>query len=110
MSRKGILINYDYCTGCHSCEVACRTEHNYKDNEGGIIVSQIGPWEYAEDKYQYSFVPAITDQCDQCAKRVDAGKLPTCVHHCQAYVMEYGDVVELAGKAVENSKSLLYIL
>ena len=21
---KGILINYDYCTGCHSCEVACK--------------------------------------------------------------------------------------
>ncbi|HBT95151.1 MAG TPA: oxidoreductase, partial [Coriobacteriia bacterium] len=23
---KGILINYEYCTGCHSCEVACRNE------------------------------------------------------------------------------------
>ena len=21
---EGILINYEYCTGCHSCEVACK--------------------------------------------------------------------------------------
>ena len=21
---KAILINYEYCTGCHSCEVACK--------------------------------------------------------------------------------------
>lgn len=27
MSRKGLLIDYEYCTGCHSCEVACKQEH-----------------------------------------------------------------------------------
>ena len=21
---EGILVNYEYCTGCHSCEVACK--------------------------------------------------------------------------------------
>ena len=23
----GLLINYEFCTGCHSCEVSCQMEH-----------------------------------------------------------------------------------
>ena len=26
MSKRAMLINYKYCTGCHSCEVSCRKE------------------------------------------------------------------------------------
>ena len=28
MARYGILVDYDYCTGCHTCEVACQQEHD----------------------------------------------------------------------------------
>lgn len=109
MSRKGLLINYDYCSGCHSCEIACRVEHGFPDDQGGVIVSQIGPWEYEKDKFQYSFVPAITDQCDQCISRLEKGKDPTCVHHCQAFVMQYGELEELVSQASDESKSMIYI-
>lgn len=110
MLRKGILINYEYCTGCHSCEVACRVEHDYSDDQGGIIVKQIGPWEYAPDRYQYSFMPVITDQCDQCRERIDQGKDPMCIHHCQAFVMKYGNVENLYGNVTDSSKYVLYYL
>ena len=99
MARKGMLINYDYCTGCHTCEVACRVEHGFPDDQGGVA-----------DRYQCSYLPVLTDQCDQCAERREAGKDPACVHHCQAFVMRYGDVSELAGQAEEGSKSVLYFL
>ena len=108
MARKGMLIHYDYCTGCHSCEVACRVEHGFADGAGGLAVKHGGPWEYAPDEFQYSFMPVITDQCDQCEDRVKAGKDPTCVHHCQAKVMVYGDAVALGAEAPEGSKSVLY--
>jgi len=110
VARKGLLINYDYCTGCHTCEVACRVEHGYPDDQGGIAVKQIGPWEYAPDKFQYTFMPIPTDQCDLCADRVAAGKDPTCVHHCQAFVMSYGDVEELQSKVEPTCKQVLYYL
>lgn len=110
MGRKGMLIDYDYCTGCHTCEVACRVEHGFPDDQGGVAVAQTGPWEYAPDRYQFSYLPVLTDQCDQCAERREAGKDPACVHHCQAFVMRYGDVSELAGQAEEGSKSVLYFL
>lgn len=108
MMRTGMLINYDYCTGCHSCEVACRVEHGFADDEGGVIVKQVGPWEYAPDEFQYSFIPVITDQCDQCEARVTAGKAPTCVHHCQANVMAFGDAAALQDLVPEGSKSVIY--
>ena len=58
MARKGMLINYDYCTGCHTCEVACRVEHGFPDDQGGVAVAQTGPWEYAPDRYQFRACPS----------------------------------------------------
>ena len=26
-ATHGLLIDYEYCTGCQSCEVACKEEH-----------------------------------------------------------------------------------
>ena len=26
MAKNGILVDYQYCTGCYSCEVACQSE------------------------------------------------------------------------------------
>ncbi|WP_417340999.1 hypothetical protein [Gordonibacter urolithinfaciens] len=44
-----------------------------------------------------------------CAVRVEAGKLPTCVHHCQAGVMVYGTLEELAAKAKAAAKDKMVI-
>ena len=38
MAKKGLLINYEYCTGCHTCEVACKQEHGYPAGRWGIMV------------------------------------------------------------------------
>ena len=42
---KGILINYEYCTGCHSCEVACRNERGLAAGEYGIKLTEVVPYE-----------------------------------------------------------------
>ena len=39
----GLLINYHYCTGCHSCEVSCQMEHDLPVDRKGIVVQKIGP-------------------------------------------------------------------
>ncbi len=41
MAKKGLLINYDYCTGCHTCEVACKQEHGYPAGRWGIMVKDL---------------------------------------------------------------------
>ncbi|HCF70666.1 MAG TPA: oxidoreductase, partial [Syntrophomonas sp.] len=40
MSRNGLLIDYEYCTGCHSCEVACKKELELPKGKFGIKLAK----------------------------------------------------------------------
>ncbi|MBN1538335.1 MAG: hypothetical protein JW908_16480 [Anaerolineales bacterium] len=108
MARYGLLIDYEYCTGCHTCEVACNEEHGYPIGKFGIKIAEIGPWQIQGDKWQYSYIPVPTEMCDLCGKRVAKGKLPTCVHHCQAAVMKFGLVEELVKEMEAKSHMVLF--
>lgn len=109
-SKYGLLIDYSWCTGCMSCEVACQMEHGMPVGQFGIKVSEVGPWEIAPDKWQLEYFPLPTDQCDLCADRVASGKPPTCVQHCQALCMEYGLLEDLAAKMADHPKQMLFAL
>lgn len=101
----GLLIDYKWCSGCHTCEIACQQAHEgYAPTEigeqgkYGIKLHQIGPYDLGGKKYQFEWLPVPTSFCDLCAERTEAGKLPTCVKHCQDGCMQYGPVEELAKK------------
>lgn len=108
MGTKALLIDLEWCSGCHTCEIACQMEHSLPVGQTGIKLFEVGPWEYAPDVWQLSYIPALTNQCDGCEARVEMGKLPTCVHHCQAKCMEYGDADELIKKMEPGSKKVIY--
>lgn len=103
----GLLIDYLYCTGCHSCEVACQIEHGYEPGVSGISLKQHGPEQIAERTWQYDFLPMPTQRCDLCAMRTQAGKQPSCVKHCQAGCMKYGFLDELA-QGMTHRKMVLF--
>ncbi|MCI8468477.1 MAG: oxidoreductase, partial [Eggerthellaceae bacterium] len=43
MTTHALLIDYKYCTGCHSCEVACRQEKRIESQEEwGIKLAEFG--------------------------------------------------------------------
>jgi Fe-S-cluster-containing dehydrogenase component len=94
MPRYGLLIEYEYCTGCHSCDVACKQEHQYPVGKGGLKLHEI----YTElpDKVRTDYLPFPTEYCDLCGSRVAKGEKPACVKACQAATMWYGTVAELA--------------
>ena len=94
--RKYLVIDYDYCTGCHTCEIACQQEHGLEPDQFGIKLTTIGPDHISEDHWQYEFVPVPTERCDRCGSRLASGKLPSCVKHCQAGCMYFGTLEELA--------------
>ena len=108
MTEYGMLIDYEWCTGCHSCETACQMEHHLPVGQFGIKLNEIGPFEYAPDRWQLSYVPVPTDLCDFCAERQAKGKLPTCQHHCQAQCLEVGPIDELAKKIASKNKLVLF--
>ena len=105
---KGILVSYDFCTGCHSCEVACKQHLGLPKGEYGIVVHEHGPYKSTtgrnEGKWEWTYAPMLTKSCDLCAERVETGKLPMCVQHCQAWCMAYGELDELASKIDGDSR------
>ena len=109
-STHGLLIDYEFCTDCHSCEVGCQMALGLDPNEWGIRVTQYGPIKNRLGKWEWTYVPVPTDLCDGCAERVEQGRLPMCVHHCQSGVMYYGTIEELAVKASEKRKMVLFTL
>ena len=105
---KGLLIDYEFCTGCHSCEVACKKHLKLEKGQFGIALAQDGPRKKPDGKWDYNFVPIPTEICDLCEDRVKAGKQPTCVHHCQSFAISYGTVEELCAK-IDKAKMALFI-
>lgn len=110
MSGYGLMIDYEYCSGCQSCEVACKNEKGLPLGKWGIKVLELGPWEIEPKKYEWSYIPVPTSYCDLCKDRVATGEQPSCVLHCLASVMEYGPVEELAKKmAAKGKKVTMYV-
>lgn len=105
----GLLIDYQYCSGCHTCEVACQQEHGYDAKTLGIEIKTLGPTQLENQKWQYDFIPTPTALCDHCQDRVEKGKVPSCVKHCQAGCMSFGEVSDLA-KKINREKMVLFSL
>ncbi len=109
-TQYGLLIDYEYCSGCQSCEVTCKESHNYPVGKWGIKVLEEGPWEIEDGSgvYNYNYIPVPTDLCDLCVERTEKGKEPLCVHHCLANVITYGPTSELVEKMQTKNKQVLW--
>ncbi|HTY81692.1 MAG TPA: hypothetical protein VMB24_02825 [Dehalococcoidales bacterium] len=107
MARNGLLIQYEWCTGCHACEVACKQEHHYPvEGMVGIKVYEqvtVGP-----DKVHTDWIPVMTRFCDLCAERTKSGDVPSCVKHCQSRCMMYDTVANLAKAQEKQPRSALW--
>ncbi len=108
-SEYGLLIDYEFCTNCHTCEVACKKVLDLPVGQFGIKVLEDGPRQRSTDgKWEWTYIPLPTDLCDMCATRVAEGRLPSCVHHCQSGIMYYGKLDELSVKLAEKPKMVLF--
>lgn len=87
MSRYAMLVNYGYCTGCHSCEIACKNEKGLSREEWGIRVHESGP-EILQGEWEWDYLAVPSRLCDLCAERVEAGNKASCELHCLAHVIE----------------------
>lgn len=108
MALNGLLIDYEFCTGCHSCEMACKVEKGLEVGEWGIKLATMGPWEIDKDVWDWNYIPCPTGRCDLCEDRVNEGRLPACVHHCQGLCMQYGSVEELS-KKIDKPSMVLFV-
>jgi len=106
MPKYGLLIDYKYCIGCHVCEIACKQENKRPLHEWGIYVMEVKP-EIAGGKIYH--LPFPTDKCNLCGKRIARDQQPACVQHCQAGVMKFGEIEDLARCMRRNAKTVLWV-
>ena len=95
VKRMGLLIDYEYCTGCHTCEIACKQEHNYPVGRGGLKLTEFLT-ERPDKSLRIDYLPFPTMYCNLCKSRTNDGESPSCVKHCQASCIHYGSVKKLA--------------
>ena len=107
MSKNGLLIHYDYCTGCHTCEVACQQEHDFPVGKCGIQVTE---YVYAADKKPVAvdYLPFPTELCDLCINRYNQGEEPACVKHCQSFCMAFGPLDRLVKQMEDLPRTVLF--
>jgi Fe-S-cluster-containing dehydrogenase component len=107
LKKNGLLIDYEFCTGCHSCEVACKQEHGYPAGKWGIKVTEFVQ-QISEKRMEISYLPFPTDLCNLCYQRTSRDLLPACVKHCQAACMSFGDLDQLAREMKNKPKMVLF--
>jgi Fe-S-cluster-containing dehydrogenase component len=106
MPRFGLLIDYEFCVGCRSCEIACKMEHDRPMDQRGIIVQEVTSTHPGGKTY---FFPFPTDKCDLCGRRRAKGLEPSCVRHCWTGVIQFGTIGELADQMSQKGKTVVWI-
>ncbi|HXG36683.1 MAG TPA: oxidoreductase [Dehalococcoidia bacterium] len=104
--QHGLLIDFEWCTGCHACEIAGKFMNNLKADQKCIDVGQ-GKRQVG-DRVVLDFIPRPTELCHLCAPRTAQGKLPACVHHCPPQVIRYGTRAELEEAAKAKPNQILW--
>lgn len=103
----GLLIHYEYCTGCYTCMIACSQEHNWPAGMAGMKVMEVMQ-DLPKDKAYLSYIPFPTELCVLCAGRVKKGLKPACVQHCMANCISHGTIEELAKEMKGKKRTVLW--
>ncbi len=103
----GLLIDYEYCTGCHSCTIACCQEYGWEAGLSGMhVIEQVQ--NLPKGKAYLTYLPFPTELCILCAPRTKKGLPPACVKHCMANVIKWGRLQDLAKELGKKSRMVLW--
>jgi Fe-S-cluster-containing dehydrogenase component len=103
----GLLIEYEYCTGCYACVVACSQEYGWPAGMAGMKVMEIVE-DLPKDKNYLVYMPFPTELCALCAGRRKEGLEPACVAHCMAGCIKCGSVEELAAQTKGRKRMVIW--
>jgi Fe-S-cluster-containing dehydrogenase component len=103
----GLLIDYEYCTGCHACEVACSQEFKRAPGMSGMQVIEVIQ-KLPNDRAYLAYLPFPTELCMLCRPRTRKGLQPACVQHCMAACMKYGRIEDLAKDMGSKPRMVLW--
>jgi Fe-S-cluster-containing dehydrogenase component len=106
-AEYGLLIDYEFCTGCHTCEVACAQEYKHKPGVRGMKVFEVEQKLPNGDAY-LTYFPFPTKACILCPHLTKKGLEPACVKHCMAACMKFGRLSDLAKELGKKPQMVLW--
>ena len=107
--KKGLLIEYEYCTGCFTCQVACAQEYGWPAGMGGIqVIKKVQ--QRPSGKPSLAFIPIPTELCTLCGHRTRKGLDPACVQHCMAKCMTHGPITQLIKQITRKTRHVLWTI
>ena len=107
MGEYGILVEYDFCCGCFTCEIACKQELGLPAGQSGIRVRKVGP-EIMNGKLNVYWFPLPTDTCNLCEHRIKEGGIPSCVKHCVTACLKFGKLEDLVQYMKQRPRTMLF--
>jgi len=106
-TKHGLLIDYEYCTGCFACQVACAQEYGRPKETVGIQVIETVQM-LPNGKPYLCFIPFPTELCSLCTSRTREGLEPACVKHCMARCIKHGQISDLAKEMTKKGRMVLW--
>lgn len=106
MKKYAMLADVYYCTGCHSCEVACQQENDLDAGMYGVKIT-----EHILNQKQglmIDYVPYFTDLCNGCASRIATGRRTNCEKACLAQCLKFGPADEIMEEAKKAKKPIVF--
>ncbi len=103
----GLLIDYEYCTGCFTCQVACNQEHHHPAGQSGMhVFEHVQP--LPSGKPYLTYLPFPTEICVLCKPRIRKGLKPACAQHCMADVITFGRLEDLCEIMKKKPRMVLW--
>jgi hypothetical protein len=104
----GLLIDCEYGTGCHTCQVACAQEYGWPAGMGGIRVNEIV--QQLPERKSLPDLPALSDRALHPVpaphqERTPAGLRPALHGGC----MQYGRIEDLAREMTKKPGMVLWV-
>ncbi|HJF61905.1 MAG TPA: hypothetical protein K8W22_00420 [Gordonibacter urolithinfaciens] len=104
MASIGMLLNTDRCTGCYSCQTACREANRFGYDEKWMEVVRRDPRPVDGRLRLYHLVAPNLDKCGACYGR---DPRPLCTKVCTTGALQVGPVEGLL-KLRAKSNVVLY--
>lgn len=101
----GMLVLLDDCTGCYSCQTACREVNHYSYDEKWLEVVRRDPVVVDGKLRMYHLLAPSLDKCAECVKK---DPTPLCVKVCMGDCLFVAPVAKLLPVLEKQEKCLLY--
>jgi anaerobic dimethyl sulfoxide reductase subunit B (iron-sulfur subunit) len=101
----GMLLNAERCTGCYSCQSACRDANQVPYEEKWLEVVRRKPVLVDGDLSLYHLLAPTLSKCAACVEKENP---PLCVRVCMASCLYVAPVEKLLPLLKDNGKWVLY--